>query len=92
MIDLPSILARPLLKSIMVRHAALKEQAESLPQRSAEWKALETRISPLEQYLLPKGDERDVGRREDIFDESGQKVGKRHSLRKRAIERRRGRP
>jgi hypothetical protein len=45
MFDLPYILTHPLLKSIMVRHAELKEQAESLPQGSAEWKGLEKRIS-----------------------------------------------
>src|ERR1700677_3278284 len=89
MIDPPYILTHPLPKSIMVRHAELKEQAESLPQGSAEWKALEKRISHLEKYRLPKEDERDVGQREDVFDESGQKVGERHSLRKWAIERRR---
>jgi hypothetical protein len=92
MFDLPYILTHPLLKSIMVRHAELKEQAESLPQGSAEWKALEKRISHLEQYRLPKEDERDAGQREDVFDESGQKIGERHSLRKRTIERRRVRP
>jgi hypothetical protein len=32
MSDLPYILTHPLLRSIMVRHAELKEQAESLPQ------------------------------------------------------------
>jgi hypothetical protein len=41
----------------MVRHTELKEQAESLPQGSAERKTLEKRISHLEQYRLPKEDE-----------------------------------
>jgi hypothetical protein len=92
MFDLPYILTHPLLKSIMVRHAELKEQAESLPQGSAEWKGLEKRISHLEQYRLPKEDERGAGQREDVFDESGQKIGERHSLRKRTFERRRADP
>ena len=76
----------------MVRHAELKEQAESLPQGSAGRKTLEKRISHLEQYRLPKEDERDAEQREDVFDESGKKIGDRHSVRKRMIERRRGRP
>jgi hypothetical protein len=76
----------------MVRHAELKEQADSLPRGSAERKTLEKRISHLEQYRLRKEDERDAGQREDVFDESGKKIGERHSMRKRTIERRRGRP
>jgi hypothetical protein len=76
----------------MLRHAELKEQADSLPQGSAERKTLEKRISHREQYRLPKEDERDAGQREDVFDESGRKIGERHSMRKRMIERRRGRP
>jgi hypothetical protein len=69
----------------MVRHAELKEQADSLPRGSAERKTLEKRISHLEQYRLPKEDERDAGQREDVFDESGKKIGERHSVRKRTI-------
>jgi hypothetical protein len=90
--DLPYILTHPLLRNIMVRHAELKEQAESLPQGSAERKTLEKRISRLEQYRLPKEDKRDAEQREDVFDGSGKKIGERHSVRKRMIERRRGRP
>jgi hypothetical protein len=75
----------------MVRHAELKEQPDSLPRGSAERKTLEKRISHLE-YRLPKDDERDAGHREDVFDESGKKIGERHSVRKRTVERRRGRP
>ena len=63
MLDLPYILTYPLLRSSMVRHAELKEQAESLPQGSAERKTLEKRISYLEQYRLPKKDERDAQQR-----------------------------
>jgi hypothetical protein len=48
MLDLPYILTHRLLRSIMKRHAELKEQAESLPQGSAERKTLEKRISHLE--------------------------------------------
>ena len=91
-LDLPYILTHPLLRSIMVRHGELKEQAESLPQGSAGRKTLEKRISHLEQYRLPKEDERDAEQRADVFDESGKKIGERHSVRKRMIERRRGRP
>ena len=69
----------------MVRHAELKEQADSLPRGSAERKTLEKRISHLEQYRLRKEDERDGGQREDVFDESGKKIGERHSVRKRTI-------
>jgi len=76
----------------MVRHAELKEQLESLPQGSAKRKTLEKRISRLEQYRLPKEDERDAEQREDVVDESGKKIGERHSVGKRMIERRRGRP
>lgn len=92
MFDLPYILTHPLLRSIVVRHAELKEQAESLPQGSAERKTLEKRISRLEQYRLPKEDERDAAQREDVLDQSGEKIGERHSARKRMIDRRRGRP
>jgi hypothetical protein len=69
----------------MVRHAELKEQADSLPRGSAERKTLEKRISHLEQYRLPKEDERDAGQIEDVFDESGKTIGERHSVRKRTI-------
>jgi hypothetical protein len=71
--DLPYILTHPLLRNIMVRHAELKEQAESLPQGSAERKTLEKRISRLEQYRLPKEDKRDAEQREDAFDGSGKR-------------------
>jgi hypothetical protein len=92
MFDLPYILTHPLLKNIMVRHAELKEQLESLPQGSADRKTLEKRVSRLEQYRFPKEDERDLEQRADVFDESGKKIGERHRVRKRMIERRRGRP
>jgi hypothetical protein len=91
MLDPPYILTHPLLRSIMMRRAELKEQAESLPQGSAERKTLEKRISHLEQYRLPKEDERDAEQRENVFEDSGKKIGERHSVRKRMIERRRGR-
>jgi hypothetical protein len=76
----------------MARHAELKEQADSLPRGSAKRGTLGKRISHLEQDRLPKEDERDGGQREDVFDESGKKIGERHKVRKRTIERRRGRP
>jgi len=92
MLDLPYIITHPLLQRIMVRHAQLKEQAEALPAGSAKRKGLERRISRLEQYRLPKEDQRDMGQREDILDASGQRIGERHSVRRRMIEKRRGRP
>jgi hypothetical protein len=91
MFDLPYILMHPLLGNIMVRHAELKELSERLPQGSAERKTLEKRISRLEQYRLPKEDERDAEPREDVVDGSGRKIGERPSERKRMIEGRRGR-
>jgi hypothetical protein len=71
MFDLPYILrtrsAHPLLRSIMARHAQLKEQADSLPRGSAKRKTLEKRISHLEQYRLPEEDERERGTRRGCF-------------------------
>jgi len=90
MFDLPYILSHPLLRSIMVHHAELKEPLEGLPQESAERKPLEKRISRLEQYRLPKENERDAEQRQDVLDQSGKKIGERHSVRKRMIDRRRG--
>jgi hypothetical protein len=90
--DLPYIATHPLLQRIMMRHAQLREQAEFLPVGSAKRRDLKRRISRLEQYRLPKEDQRDMAQREDIFDAGGQKIGERHSVRRRMIEKRRGRP
>jgi hypothetical protein len=92
MFDLPYILTHPLLKRIVVRHAELREQAEALAAGSATRKDLERRISRLEQYRLPKEDRRDIEQREEILDAKGEKIGERHSVRRRMIEKRRGRP
>lgn len=69
MFDLPYILTHPLLRSIVTRHAELKEEAEALPQGSVEYTSLQKRISRLEQYRLPKPDERDAQQTQDIFDD-----------------------
>lgn len=92
MFDLPYIMTHPLLQRIMLRHAQLKERSEALRGGSAKRKGLEQRISHLEQYRLPKENQRDMRQREDICDASGQKIGERHSVRRRIIEKRRGRP
>jgi len=70
----------------------LKEQADSLPRGSAEWKTLEKRISHLEPYRLGERGRKRRRTKRGCFDESGKKIGERHSVRKPTIERRRGRP
>ena len=92
MFDLPYILTHPLLATIVKRCAVLSEEADALPQGTAARKELEKRISQLEQYKLPKPDARDLQESGPILDASGQKVGERHSLRRRVISKRRGRP
>lgn len=92
MSDLPYILTHPLLASIVKRCAALAEEADALPQGSAPRRELEKRISQLEQYKLPKPDARDLQESEPILNGSGQNIGERHSLRRRVVAKRRGRP
>ena len=92
MFDLPYILTHPLLATIVKRCAVLSDEADALPQGTAARKELEKRISQLEQYKLPKPDARDLQESEPILNASGQKVGERHSLRRRVISKRRGRP
>ena len=46
--------------------------------------------SRLEQYRLPKEDERDAEQREDVVDESGKKIGERPRKRTRMIDRTKG--
>jgi hypothetical protein len=89
---LPYILTHPLLASIFKRCAELREQAGDLPEGSAERKKLEKRLSRLEQYRLPKPDARELQQSEPIIDDSGQTIGERHSIRRRFINKRRGRP
>jgi hypothetical protein len=92
MFDLPYIVTHPLLATIVKRCAALSEEADALPPGSAARKGLEKRISQLDQYKLPKPDARDLRESEPILNGSGQKIGERHSLRRRVIAKRRGRP
>jgi hypothetical protein len=92
MFDLPYIVTHPLLATIIKRCAVLSEEADALPQGSAARKELEKRISQLEQYKLPKPDARDLEESEPILNDSGQKIGESHSLRRRVIAKRRGRP
>ena len=92
MFDLPYIATHPLLAVIMKHCAVLSEQADGLPPGSVAKKELDRRICELEQYKLPKPDARDLKESEPILDASGQKIGERHSLRKRFIPKRRGRP
>jgi hypothetical protein len=92
MFDLPYIVTRPLLAAIAKRCAVLAEEADALPLGSAPRRDLEKRISQLEQYKLPKPDARELEESEPIFNDSGQKIGERHSLRRRVIAKRRGRP
>lgn len=92
MFDLPYVLTHPLGASIVKRCAELSEEAAQFPEASAERKELGKRISQLEQYGLPKPDTHDLQESEPIFNDWGQKIGERHSLRRRFINRRRGRP
>lgn len=92
MFDLPYMLTHPLLASIVKRCAVLSDEADGLPPGSAARKEIEKRISQLEQYKLPKPDARDLQESEPILNGSGQKIGERHSLRRRVIAKRRGRP
>jgi hypothetical protein len=92
MFDLPYILTHPLLANIVNRCALLSEEADALRQGSAARKDLQKRISQLEQYKLPKPDARDLQESEPIVNGSGQNIGERHSLRRRVIAKRRGRP
>ena len=62
------------------------------PPGSPARKKLDRRITELEQYRLPKPDARDLEESEPILDSSGQQIGERHSLRKRFVPKRRGRP
>jgi len=90
--DLPYIATHPLLFRIHKRCAELIEQADALPAGSVARKELDKRISSLEQYNLPKPDARELQESEPIINDWGQKIGERHSLRRRFINTRRGRP
>ena len=92
MFDLPYILGNPLTKRIFVRCAELSEQLSQLPPNEPARKALEKRLSRLEQYRLPKPDKEEARLDEPIFNHAGQQIGTRHALRRRTIAIRRGRP
>jgi hypothetical protein len=92
MFDLPYIATHPLLAQIMKHCATLSEEADGLPPGSPARKKLDRRITELEQYRLPKPDARDLKESEPILDSSRQQIGERHSLRKRFVPKRRGRP
>jgi len=90
--DLPYILTHPLLQKIIRHCAELEQQACALPEGSRERKAINKRIGKLQEYGLPKPDAKDLEQNEPIVDRTGQKIGERHSIRRRYVEKRRGRP
>ena len=92
MFDLPYILTHPLLANIFRHCAELSDQAAQLPEGSQERKALEKRISRLEQYRLPKPTQEELLDGGPILNEWGKQIGERHSLRRRHVNVRRGRP
>ena len=77
----------------MVRHAELKEQAESLPQGSAERKTFgEANLAPGAVPATERG-RREMRHEERMFwTKAAKRSANRHSARKRMIDRRRGRP
>jgi hypothetical protein len=92
MFDLPYILSHPLIKKIVQKCAELEEEAMDLPEGSERRRSIEKRLGKLEQYKLPKPDATDLEQSVPIFNQWGQKIGNRHSLRRRFVEKRRGRP
>jgi len=92
MFDLPYILTNPLVRSIFECCARLSERIEQLPRESPARKVLEKRLSKLEQYRLPKPTKEEAERNEPILNETGRQIGTRHSVRRRTIASRRGRP
>jgi hypothetical protein len=92
MFDLPYILSNPLVRSIFERCAQLSERIGQLPPKSPARKVLEKRLSKLEQYRLPKPTQEEAQRNEPILNKTGHQIGTRHSIRRRTIATRRGRP
>lgn len=92
MFDLPYILTNPLVKRIFERCAELSERIEQIPPKSPARKVLEKRLSKLEPYRLPKPTQEEAQKNEPILNDNGQQVGTRHSIRRRTIATRRGRP
>jgi|SRR5208283_5383096 len=92
MFDLPYILTHPLLASIFKCCAELSEDAAQLPIGPVPRLEIERRIAQLEQYRLPKPTEQDLLDSGPIVNQWGQQIGERHSIRRRFVARRRGRP
>jgi hypothetical protein len=80
--DLPHIVTHPLLASIFRRHAVLMEQAKGMAAGSSDRKAIERRISLLEQYRLPKPHPEEQ-MTVPITDQSGTVIAEESSLRRR---------
>ena len=91
MFDLPYIVTHPLLASIYRRHAELMDVAKGLAVGSKERKAIERRISILEQYRLPKPSP-EQQKVTPIVSQWGTVLGEESSLRRRAKTVYRGRP
>ena len=91
MFDLPYILTHPLMASIYKRHAELVDLAKGLAAGSEDRKAIERRISILEQYRLPKPlpEEQKTA---TIMSASGGIICEESSLRRRLKAVHRGRP
>jgi len=92
MFDLPYILSNPLVNNIFERCGQLSEQVAQLPPTAPARKVLEKRLAKLEQYRLPKPTQDEAQRSEPILNGTGQQIGTRHSIRRRTIATRRGRP
>jgi len=91
MFDLPYLVTHPLAGSIYRRHAELMHVVKGLAVGSEERKAIEKRISILEQYRLPKPFPEEQ-RTAPIVDESGALIADVSSLRRRITTAHRGRP
>jgi hypothetical protein len=91
MFDLPYLVTHPLAGRIYKRHAELMDLVKGMAARSEERKAVERRISILEQYRLPKPfPEEQVT--VPIVDESGMVIAQESSLRRRLTAVHAGRP
>jgi hypothetical protein len=92
MFDLPYIVSNPLVRSIFIRCSQLSEQMSGLRPSSPARKTLEKRLSRLEQYRLPKPTQEEAQTNDPILNDANQQIGTRHSIRRRTIATRRGRP
>ena len=91
MFDLPYLVTHPLAGSIYSRHAELVDLLKGLRVASEDRRAVQRRISVLEQYRLPKPfpeEQRIV----PVMNESGAIIAEESSLRRRLTNVRRGRP